>query len=126
MDSEKTFQKNGEILKVGNRVNTYELLFMDDLYWYNFCILIQVQIIFVTFVYIICTYIQSYFVRLYICMLLSLFRAFCILIQLLGFIFTLHYILLLPLIKILIYCLYFEVIVLICCTFVYRLFNILT
>ena len=118
-------QKKGIII-VGNRVNICELLVMHNLQWYSFCILIQVQIIFVISVYNICTPMQSYSVRLYTCMFLPLFRTFCILIQLLGYIFILHYILLLPLIKILIDCLHFEFIVIICCTFVYRLFNILT
>ena len=116
--------KKGIIIVV-NRVNTCELLFMDNLHWYSFCILIQVQIIFVISVYNICIPMQSYSVRLYICMFLPLFRTFCILIQLLGYIFILHYILFLPLIKILTHCLHFEVIVLICCTVVYKLFNIL-
>ena len=93
---------------------------MNNLHLYSFCILIQVQIIFVTFVYIIYTSIQSSFVRLYVCVFLSLFRTFCILIQILGYIFILYYILLLPLIKILIYCLYVEVIILIFYTFVYK------
>ena len=48
------------------------------LHWYSFCILIQVQIVFVTFVYIIYTSIQSSFVRLYVCVFLSRFRTFCI------------------------------------------------
>ena len=113
-------KKKKEKVTVSNRVNICYLY-----KWYSFCILIQVQIISVTFVYI-CTPMQCYFVRLYICMFLPRFRTFCILPQLLGYIFILHYILLLPLIKILIDCLHFEVTVLICCTFIYRLFNILT
>ena len=114
------------IVIVGNKVNSCELLFMDNLHLYSFCILIQVQIIFVTSVYIICTPVQSYFVRLYICMFLPQFGTFCVLIQFLEYNFILHYISLLSLIKILIDCLHFEFIVFICCTFVYILFNILT
>ena len=70
-----------------------------------FCILIKVQIIFVTlFTLFVCVYIythtQSYFVRLHIFMFLPLFRTFCILIQLLWYIFILYHILLLSLINI--------------------------